>query len=328
MNETQQHQPETAGAVMAAEIPTVEAGGSMQDAMSAFRARAGEFDTLNYIYVVDDTGLLKGAISLKALFTAEPNELITDAMEADLVTAVSTEDQEAVSRRALHHQLKAIPVVDEAGKLLGVVPPHVILQILQQEHEEDVLTEAGVPPAAIRKHQQTVRRQVSHRLPWLILGAVGGVAAASIVQLFEGVLAEEILLAAFIPTVVYLADAVGVQVQTVYIQFAASHAVTNLWRYLLREIMISLVVAGVLGVFTFGLVWGWFGALYLAIIVASAAAISIIFASVVAVLLPGMFQKFHIDPAVASGPFGTIIRDVASIAIYFLIAQMLIQILV
>ncbi len=311
---------------MVTTIPMVRIQESIQDAVSLLRSEAGEFETLNYLYVTDDTGVLRGTVSLKTLLTADGDSLVGDVMHTGLVTVNEVDDQETVAQLALRYQLKAVPVVNSEGIFLGVVPSHTILQILQQEHEEDILTEAGVPREVLQQKNQGIFRQVGHRLPWLMLGAVGGVAAALIVRLFEGALAEEVLLAAFIPTIVYLADAVGVQVQTVYIRFTANEKVAHITQYLLKEIAISFAVAGVLGAMTFGLVLAWFDSLALSLIVAVSAAVGIIFASIIAVILPWIFQQLRLDPAVASGPFATIIRDIASIGIYFLFARYLLHV--
>lgn len=322
------YQPETAGSIMVTTVPIVRMQERIRDAVSFLRSKAGEFETLNYVYVTDDTGVLKGTVSLKTLLTADSDSLISNVMHTGLVIAREADDQERVAQLALQHQLKAVPVVNFEDIFLGVVPSHVILQILQQEHEEDILTEAGVPREVLQQKNQGIFRQVGHRLPWLMLGAVGGVAAALIVRLFEGALAEEVLLAAFIPTIVYLADAVGVQVQTVYIRFTTSEKVPHITRYLLKEIAISFAIACVLGAMTFGLVLVWFDSLALSLIVATSAAVGIVFASIIAVVLPWLFQKFRLDPAVASGPFATIIRDIASIGIYFLFARYLLHLFV
>lgn len=322
------HQPETAGSIMVTAVPAVVVDDPVRDAVELLRSEAGEFDTLDYVYATDGAGALKGTVSLRTLLTAAEDSLVGDIMHAEIITAHEADDQEEVARLALGHRLKAVPVVNAENIFLGVVPSHIVLRILQQEHEEDVLTEAGVPPEVLQQKNQGVFRQVGHRLPWLMLGAVGGVAAALIVRLFEGALAEEVLLAAFIPTVVYLADAVGVQVQTVYIRFTASENVPRITRYLFKEIAISVAIAVVLGAMTFGLVLAWFDSFALSVIVAVSAAVGIVFASAIAVILPWLFQKLRLDPAVASGPFATIIRDIASIGIYFLFARYLLHIFV
>lgn len=306
-------------------VPVAVEMDTIGDVIETIRTSTGDLDTFNYVYVTDAEEKLKGAVSIQVLLTAEPRSQVHEVMTSDLITAQDADDQEEVARSALRHHLKAVPVVGSDGRLRGVVPPHRILQILHQEHEEDILTEAGVDPATVLQDNQTVWQQVHQRLPWLMLGAVGGVAAALIVQSFESALAEEVLLAAFIPTIVYLADAVGVQVQTIYIRLTANEAVPDIVRYIFREIAISVVVAGVLGALTFALVWTWFETLQLSLIVGLAAAASIVFASVIAVLLPWIFQKVKLDPAVASGPFATIVRDIASIGIYFLLAHYLLQ---
>lgn len=319
---------ETAASVMLESIPMVPPRATAAQTLRYIRRHAKTLKTLAYVYVADADRRLVGVISLKTLLAAPGSSHVNVLMSENPVTVVATDDQEYVAQLALKHQLKAVPVLDREGRLAGVVPSHVILRILQTEYEEDALQAAGMPVEALQSTEQRVLWQAWHRLPWLLIGMAGGVVAAVLIERFEAALAQEVLLAAFIPIVVYLADAAGVQVQTVYIRLLARQQQIPTLRYMSREFMTSVIIAAVLGISTFVLVAAWFDTGALAVIVATSVTLAVILAGAIALVLPWLFTTLHRDPAVASGPMSTIIIDVASIVIYFGLAHLLLNLLV
>lgn len=325
MTKNKHYKPESAGRLMIGDVRAVTPETPIVDVHKWLRKHAENLGTLNYVYITDGQNRLEGVLSLKTLFTADSTTLVSEVMESDVISVGEDDDQESVAKLALEHQLKAVPVVDKKRHLLGVIPSHHILNVLQQEQEEDALRAAGLPVEALGEEQQRPLIQAWHRLPWLLLGMLGGILAAVMIGFFEDALAEEVLLAAFIPIVVYLADAAGVQVQTIYIRLLARKNDIKTIRYLYREVLTSLIIAAVLSASTLAIVSLWFDAGDLALIVALAVAATVVFASMIAVVLPWMFQKMRFDPAVASGPMATIISDVASILIFLSIAQYLLH---
>lgn len=328
MSEPNSTPKETAASVMTEAIPMVPPRATAAQTLRYIRRHAKTLETLAYVYVADADRRLVGVISLKVLLAAPGSSRANTLMSENPITVTAADDQEYVAQLALKHQLKAVPVLDREGRLAGAVPSHVILRILQIEYEEDALQAAGVPVEALQATEQRVLWQAWHRLPWLLIGMAGGVVAAVLIERFEAALAQEVLLAAFIPIVVYLADAAGVQVQTIYIRLLARQQQLPTLRYMSREFMTSVVIAAVLGVSTFVLVAVWFDAGALAAIVAMSVMLSVVFAGAAALILPWLFTILHRDPAVASGPMSTIIIDITSIVIYFGLAHLLLNLLV
>lgn len=278
-------------------------------------------DTYDYIYVLDSNGMLVGVVSLSNLFRAPDDKPLQDLMDTDLVFVKPETDQEQVALLALRHGFKSIPVVED-GRLKGAVPAHEILRIFHDEHVEDLLKEAGVVHRSLGKNIN-ILRQIKARLPWLLYGVLGGMLAAVIVTYFESALEEQILLAAFIPVIVYLADAVGNQVQTIYVRAYAFGLSRRLSMSLSREMAITASLALFISTVMAAIIWLWFGQVALVVIVACAAALSIMFAGIVALVMPWLFIKLGYDPAVSSGPLSTILLDISSIVIYFYIAEYL-----
>jgi len=220
-------------------------------------------------------------------------------------------------------------VVDKEEKFLGVVLSNVILEILHQEHIEDILFAGGIEPVdgTIREIiMAPVNTLVRARLPWLLFGLLGGVLAAQIIGFFESTLENQILLALFIPIIVYISDAVATQTETLIIRRIALNSETSLKNYFLREIKIGIILALILGGILAATAVIFWQEISLGIVLGLAMFFSVSLSVVVAMLIPVFLHNFKKDPAIGSGPLATIITDVLTITVYFLIANLLLKI--
>ena len=320
--------PESAGREMISDVPTATPEERISDIRKKLFEKAKDFETLNYIYIIDRGGKLIGVLSLKDVFQKPEESKIKDLMVKDIIKARPHTDQERVAILALRHNLKSIPVVDKEDIFLGVVPSDAILGILHSENVEDFLRFAG-----ISKHSTVLNKTLELpvsvltkiRLPWLIFGLFGGLFAARIVTFFEGSLKVHFILAAFIPLIVYMADAVGVQAQTLFIRSLALDSRLDIRNYFFKEIKISFVIALVLGVLLALISFLWLGFLNIGVILGVSLFLTVICACLIAVLVPWLLQGFKKDPAIGSGPFATIVRDILTLAIYFSVASLMIK---
>jgi len=318
---------DAAGRAMTEGVPTLPPTAAVGDIETMLKEHPEAFQTINYVYVIGKEGDLEGTVSIGELFRQPKTTTLSRIMTRELITARPHTDREHVARLALKHNLKAIPIVDKDNHFLGVVPSDTILDILRTESLEDTLKAAGIhsPPEehdAILASKTGVN--VRRRLPWLFAGLLGGFGAASLVRAFEEALSTDLLLTAFIPTIVYMADAVGTQVQTVLIRaLAVEHEGFPLKRYFRREAAVNLVLSVLLGGVAGLIGMLFFDAPNLGLILGFSLFATILAASAVAATLPFLFLRFNIDPAIASGPLATIIRDLMSLLIYFLIAKAL-----
>lgn len=181
----------------------------------------------------------------------------------------------------------------------------------QKEYKEEDVT------------QERIDHLIEHRVPWLLIGLLGGLLTTVVVSTYEAILSADVRLAFFIPIIVYLSDAVGTQTETIYVR-AISKKKINFRRYILKESVIGLV----LGVIS-GLLLGIFAAYWLAssaigITIGLTMLINLTLAPVLAVFVPSILYKRHSDPALGSGPVATIIQDLISLLVYFLIAGIII----
>jgi magnesium transporter len=320
------HTPETAGHLMVHAVPIVKANDTVDATLKMISAHASSFESLSYIYVVDTHMHLKGVLSIKELLRTPTHEHIESIMIRNVITVDVHTDQEQVALLAIRHNIKAVPVVDKNGLFLGIVPTDTILNILHSESVEDALHTAGsalFANPAVEIITAGARVHFKKRLPWLLLGLAGGIGAAFVVHYFEDALAHQIILAAFIPAVVYMADAVGSQTQTIFIRSLALARTLHMRSYIIREITIAYMLALVLGLISFGIVALWLDSLHIGIVFGLSITVTILAAMVIALFTPWVLTKMKFDPAIASGPFATVIRDIISLLIYFSIVSLM-----
>lgn len=168
-----------------------------------------------------------------------------------------------------------------------------------------------------------ISRSITHRLPWLIIGLIGGVFAAKIVEGFEAILSQNIVLAAYIPLIVYMSDAVGTQMEAFAIRDFAIHSHLHFIKYFLRQTVVVTVMGAVLslGLFAFSVVVN--GDSKIAMVLGLSLYSAIITSLVTGLIVPYLFRFIKLDPANASGPIATIIQDIFSVAVYFTVASFL-----
>jgi magnesium transporter len=311
---------ENAGAKIIKHVPTCNEDSLVGDVIRKIKEERFQF--LDYVYVLDEGKRMKGVFSVRDLFLKKDDERVGDFMEKNVICVKEFTDQEKVAILALRKKLKAIPVLDNNGCFLGTIPFSAILCIQHHEHREDILRSVGIVE---EKKFQEASSLVTLRLPWLIIGLIGGIFAAQIISLFESSLKEYFLIAAFIPLIVYMADAVGAQTQTLYIRSLVFADFENK-RYFLREVRVSFVLAFFLSIILFLFSFFLFREIAISIVLGISLFLTIIAAVFLSIVIPFTFQKVKVDPALGSGPFATIFADITSLVIYFLISVWLLGI--
>lgn len=278
-------------------------------------------ECVDVVCVLDDGDRLVGILTLPDLLALPGDTPVGIAANRHFPKVHPDTDQERVASLALHHMISAVPVIDDKGRLFGVVPSTTLLHILRREHVEDVHRIAGISRETARAREaieEPPMRRLRHRLPWLLLGLLGSMLATFIVARFEALLAARPSIAFFVPGLVYLADAIGTQTEAIAVRgISLSHS--KLSSLAAGELRTGLLIGLVLGALTFPAVWLVFGDLNLAIAVAGSLVVAGAIATSVGMLLPWLLQRLGSDPAYGSGPLATIIQDLLSLATYFLI---------
>jgi magnesium transporter len=262
-----------------------------------------------------------GIVRIEDLLAAAGGALVGDLVDRDAPRVAPGEDQEVAAWHAVRNQEAALAVVDAQSRFVGLIPPDRLLAVLLSEHEEDLSRLGGFlkgTSAARTSSEEPVERRFRHRLPWLLLGLAGSLLAADFMGFFESQLQQELMLAFFVPGIVYLADAVGTQTETVVVRGLSVGV--RMRRMVRRELLAGLAIGIALAAVAGPLIWLRWGQADLAFCVALSLLAACSTATLAAMALPWAFDVAGLDPAFGSGPLATVIQDLVSILIYFGVA--------
>lgn len=322
-NEPSHHK--TVAQHIAGVVPVLDVETSLNNALSAIQKNAHTFEDISYIYVVDKNKKFVGVVALSALLQASNKKAPLGAsIQKDFPTIHQHTHQEHALRLAIERNVLALPVVDKTGTFAGALTPKDLMSILKEEHVEDMLHFGGIHTTEqfVDVFKAKVGKLIRLRLPWLLIGLAGGMAATFIARFFASALEHELALAFFIPVIVYMSAAVGAQTQTLYIRGIALEKV-NLKKYIGREISVSLVIGFITSVLIGIFAYTAFRDISISIIVGAAMFINTLAAVLLAVLIPWALAKAGKDPAIGAGPFATIIQDILSLVVYFSVASLI-----
>lgn len=285
-----------------------------------------EYDSVEAVYVLDERGRLRGLARLADLLGMPGERTLAEVMDSEPPSVQPDEDQERIATEAIRHGVADVPVVDEGGCLLGVVPAQTLIEVLRREHVEDLHRLAGIVHEQNNISEAVVAQPVKRlwrRLPWLLVGLVGSMLATIVMARFEHLLERRVVIAFFIPAIVYLADAMGTQTEAIVVRFL-SLGQPPLWKLLRGELATGLLIGSCLGVVIFPAVWLGFGDVRLAMAVTLAVVAAGGCATSIGLILPWFLAWMGRDPAFGSGPVATIIQDVLSLLIYFLVVLLVV----
>ena len=312
----------SAGGLMAKELVKVNENWNVLTCVKEMRAQAENVTRVHSIYVVDDEGKLKGRLSLKDLLTTSTKANIKDVYIPKVDYVNVNERPDEVARIMSKYDLEAIPVIDEIGRLVGRITIDDIVDVIREEAEKDYQLAAGISQDV--EADDSILDLTRARLPWLFIGMMGGIGAASIINVYEGAFVKFPILLAFIPLMQATAGNVGVQSSAIVVQGLANDTIRkgDLLGRLGKELLLGLV-NGLALAFIFILISHFgFNTSYMVSITIGVALVSVIVnAAVIGTFIPIFLNKRGIDPAIATGPFITTSNDVLGILIYFTIAK-------
>ena len=303
---------------MLTDVPLAARGQTVGECVAQLRANS--FADASGVAVVEDGGLL-GLIATERLLRANEAAPLDSLMATGCEPVGPDTPIETAAHQMVDGRHPAVAVADGDGGFLGLVPAARVAEVLLIDHDEDLARIGGYRSSArraCRAAEEPLARRLWHRLPWLIVGLVGAMASALIVGAFEEQLSEVVLLAFFVPAVVYMADSVGTQTEALLIRALAADV--RLGNVVRRELLTGVLLGTVVALlfYPFALI-GWDdGDVALGVSLALFCSCSI--ATAVAMALPITLRRLGFDPAFGSGPLATVIQDLLSIAIYFAIA--------
>ncbi|MCQ2083271.1 MAG: magnesium transporter [Bacteroidaceae bacterium] len=319
-----QYDEDTAGGLMGTEMVVVNENMSMPECLQEMRKQAEDLDDIHNVYVVDNDGRLKGVFPLKKMITNPSVSKVKYVMDEDLISTKVDTPIEDVVQMIEKYNLVAVPVVDSIGRLQGQITVDDVIDELREQQEHDYQMATGITGDV--EAGDNVFRQTWSRIPWLLIGMLGGILNSILLGRFEGTLAEYVGLVLFIPLIGGTGGNVGTQSSAIVVQGLANGSLntSNIWKQVFKESAVALINAVVLSMLVFGyniFRFGFSEAVTYAVPLSMFALVLI--GTLWGTMLPLFFQKIKIDPAIATGPFVQITNDLLGMVIYILVVDIL-----
>jgi magnesium transporter len=310
---------DTAGGLMAKELIKVNENWNTLQCLKEMRKQAEDVKKVYTIYVVDDDDTLLGSLSLKRLLLAEKGSAIRSVINTDIVSVKATEEDEGVANIMNKYDLIALPVVDDLNRLIGIITFDDAMDVVKEEAEKDYQMASGISEDI--ESSDSVWELTRARLPWLLIGMIGGLLGAKVIGIFD--LENNFELAFFIPLIAAMGGNVGVQSAAIVVQGLANDSLKmeNLFQKLIKELAVGLLNGVICSVIILGAAFGLGYGMELSLTVSISLLVVIVFAALFGAFIPLTLEKYNIDPALATGPFITTVNDVLGLFIYFMIGQ-------
>lgn len=315
------HVEDTAGAIMTSDYATLAPSLTAREALDVLRREAPDKETIYRAYVVDEDRRLIGAVRLRDLILAASGTRISDLMENDPQCVRVTDDQEEVAHKIARYDLLALPVIDDEGRLVGIVTHDDALDALEEEATEDFHKIGTVGKLTQSVRGASIGLLYRKRVVWLALLVFGNLFSGAGIAYFEDTISAYVALVFFLPLLIGSSGNAGAQAATMMVRALATGDVRlKDWGTLLgREILVALGLGGTmaLAVSLIGIVRG---GPEVAVVVALTMMLVVIVGSLIGMSLPFILHRFKLDPATASAPLVTTIADAIGVVIYFSIA--------
>ena len=315
---------DTAGGLMAKELIKVNSNWSVMRCVKEMRRQAEDVELVYTIYVVDNNNVLLGTLSLKRLLLTDSKAIISNIMKEDIIKVSATMNQEEVANTMNKYDLIVLPVVNDLNQLIGRITADDVMDIMKEEAEKDYQMASGISEDV--ESSDTVWEITRARLPWLLIGMIGGLFGAKVIGIFD--IEKNYQMAFFIPLIAAMGGNVGVQSAAIVVQSLAggTNTLGNISQRLIKELGVALVNGIICSSIILLAAYLLGYSLLLSITVSIALLSVIIFAALFGTFIPLTLDKYKIDPALATGPFITTINDVLGLFIYFLIGQLILSI--
>lgn len=327
LRELLQYPEDTAGGIMVPEVLSIQQRRTIGDALKLFKAavKREQYHDIHNIYVINKRKELKGLLPIRSLIVYPAETKIKSIMEKRVHFARVDEDQEHVANIVRRYDLYAIPVVDMDNKLVGRITADDILDVIDEEAIEDLSHIAGVTEEDFV--EESVLRSVRYRVPWLLIGLMGGIISATVLNFFEDALKIILALAFFVPVVTAMGGNAGVQSSAIIVKSLAMGDIHPrfLLSRVLREFRVAFLNGLICSLVLSVIVYFWLDDVMLSFLIGQSLVLVIIIATIVGTVVPLLLKSLNIDPAIAMGPFVTTSNDILGLMIYLSLATLFIH---
>ncbi len=312
---------DSAGGLMGKELIEVNENWTILTCLKELGRQADEVDEVYYLYVVNDDNVLLGIVSLKKMLLSNNSAKVKTIIEDDIISVKTDTSSEEVAQIMEKYDLVALPVVDSIGRLVGRITIDDIVDVIREEAEKDYQMASGlIDEVESGDKVLTITRA---RLPWLLIGLVGGVLGALVLGRFESNLKIYPEMALFIPLIAAMGGNVGIQSSAIIVQGLANNTLRTdrTFQRLAKEFFVALLNGSILALLIF--IYNFFvsDAFALTITVSISLISVVVFAALFGTLIPLILNRYKIDPALATGPFITTMNDIIGLLIYMLIGR-------
>ncbi len=314
---------DTAGGLMGTEMIVVNENWSMPQCIDEMRKQAEDMDEIYYVYVVDDDERLRGVLPLQRLITNPSVSKIKHVMKKEPIAVRDSDSIEEVSQAIEKYDLVALPVVDSIGRLIGRITIDDVMDEIREQHERDYQLASGISQDV--ETTDNVFIQTAARLPWLLIGMIGGLGNSVILGGFESSFSTNPKMALFIPLIGGTGGNVGIQSSAIVVQGLANNSLKagNIIPQILKESVVALINASIISLVVFIYNFLTLGDRAITASVSLSLFAVVIFASLFGTLVPMTLDRMKIDPALATGPFISITNDIIGMMVYMYIVSML-----
>tara|TARA_B110000208_G_scaffold95593_1_gene119783 strand:- start:2268 stop:3620 length:1353 start_codon:yes stop_codon:yes gene_type:complete len=320
INDLLTYPEDTAGGLMAKELIKVNENWTTIQCLKEMRKQAEDLKEVYTIYVVDDNDKLLGILSLRKLLLIERATAIKDIIFTEIISVKATEDDKHVANIMNKYDLIALPVVDDLNRLIGRITIDDVMDVAKDEAEKDYQMASGISEDV--ESSDTAWELTRARLPWLLIGMIGGLLGAKVIGIFD-LSGDNFELAFFIPLIAAMGGNVGVQSAAIVVQGLANDSLKmeNIFQKLVKELGVGLLNGIICSIIILVASFSLGYSLALSLTVSISLFAVIVFAAVFGTFIPLTLEKYNIDPALATGPFITTVNDVLGLFIYFMIGQ-------
>lgn len=318
----------SAGGLMAKELIKVKENWNIPTCLRSMRRQAEEVDEIYYVYVVDNDGLLKGTLSLKRMLLSPVDSIVKEIYNSDVKSVKVDVEAEEVSYIMDKYDLVALPVIDSIGRLVGRITIDDVVDVIREEAEKDYQLASGLTNDI--EASDNVLRHTRARIPWLLIGLVGGILGSRVIGGFESIIDDHPQLSFFMGLIAAMGGNVGMQSSAIVVQSLASGnlGLDSTAGKLFKEVLIALLNATILSILIFAYNEIAGADLALTSTVTAAMFSVVVFASLFGTFVPLLLNRLKIDPAVATGPFVTTLNDIIGMFIYLTIGSFFFSLLV
>lgn len=313
----------TAGSLMAVELVKARLNWTVERCIEEIRSQAENVETIYVVYVTDEFDRLVGLLTLKNILLALPDTRLETIVNTEVISVSTSTDSDRIANLFKKYDLVVLPVVNALGQLVGRITVDDVVEVIQDEAAEDYQLMSGITEDVDSTDKVWVLSRA--RLPWLLIGLIGGVASSRFIALYEDQLHIHPEMAFFIPLIAAMGGNAGVQSSAIVVQGLANNTLgtKNIIPKILKELRVSMLNALICSALLFVYTLFLKDATGLSVTVCSALLSVIVFASLLGTFIPLLLDRLDIDPALATGPFITTTNDLLGLVIYFTVGHFL-----